>query len=466
MKHTMSSKAGEVIVEPTLHDGKSFAKTYKQSLRLSCLVFGKVRAPSASGGAPASLSLGHVMNGQYGAFGAVTLDYRKLNMMLADPSFLYRLLLEQATTIGCSVCLEFQNRKDRVKREWDLVLVHMLTVAACDAIVVWLLATCRSYGNILQFDLQNTLQKLPNNIFERSYPLREFDLQKRIHSFFYKAAELCMAGLTAGAVQGSLSNYLASKEDGRYEANENTVSFVKLNSYLCQYQVQALMHLVMVAFLGLYANMRYQLLCGYDRAMFNHFDVITVVLFFSVALRIFSMKHLLAAYICYICETFKLVSHIFDPNVGEWSYWRFCLVCPRKTCFIFWMHDFSLNIFQRVQPIVVDPATYLSRRSQIFHATEKRKTADAFKVFTGTCACVFEFGSCYEGAFAAVMLDKGKLDMSQKQFKSSPEIILLVNIATFYFFFFSSISDLSHVFSSIRRDLNFIDHTSDLGWKE
>ncbi|KAB2097308.1 hypothetical protein ES319_A01G162800v1 [Gossypium barbadense] len=26
--------------------------------------------------------------------------------------------------------------------------------------------------------------------------------------------------------------------------------------------------------------------------------------------------------------------------------------------------------------------------------------------------------------------------------------------------------DLSHVFSSVRRDLNFIDHTSDLGWKE
>ncbi|KAH7516383.1 hypothetical protein FEM48_Zijuj10G0129300 [Ziziphus jujuba var. spinosa] len=27
-------------------------------------------------------------------------------------------------------------------------------------------------------------------------------------------------------------------------------------------------------------------------------------------------------------------------------------------------------------------------------------------------------------------------------------------------------SDLSHIFSSIRRDLNFIDHTSDIGWKE
>ncbi|KAL6138272.1 hypothetical protein ACLB2K_063555 [Fragaria x ananassa] len=28
------------------------------------------------------------------------------------------------------------------------------------------------------------------------------------------------------------------------------------------------------------------------------------------------------------------------------------------------------------------------------------------------------------------------------------------------------LQDLSHIFSSVTRDLNFIDHTSDLGWKE
>lgn len=39
------------------------------------------------------------------------------------------------------------------------------------------------------------------------------------------------------------------------------------------------------AFLGLYANLRYQLLCGFDRAVVNHFDVIGVALFFSTALR-------------------------------------------------------------------------------------------------------------------------------------------------------------------------------------
>lgn len=39
------------------------------------------------------------------------------------------------------------------------------------------------------------------------------------------------------------------------------------------------------AFLGLYANLRYQLLFGFDRAVTSYFDVIGVALFFSTALR-------------------------------------------------------------------------------------------------------------------------------------------------------------------------------------
>lgn len=48
------------------------------------------------------------------------------------------------------------------------------------------------------------------------------------------------------------------------------------------------------AFLGIYANLRYQLLCGFDRAMVSHFDVIGVALFFSTAFRsafIFSLPN-------------------------------------------------------------------------------------------------------------------------------------------------------------------------------
>ncbi|KGN47925.1 protein RETICULATA-RELATED 1, chloroplastic [Cucumis sativus] len=198
-----------------------------------------------------------------------------IGRMLADPSFLYKLLLEQAATIGCAAWWEIKNRKDRIKQEWDLALINVLTVTACNAIVVWSLAPCRSYGNTFRFDLQNTLQKLPNNIFEKSYPMREFDLQKRIHSFFYKAAELCMVGITAGAAQGVLSNFLSSKKQERLSVSVPTVSTNALGYG---------------AFLGLYANLRYQLLCGFDRAMINHFDVIGVALFLSSAMRVLNVQ--------------------------------------------------------------------------------------------------------------------------------------------------------------------------------
>ncbi|KAL8160428.1 hypothetical protein V2J09_001965 [Rumex salicifolius] len=190
-----------------------------------------------------------------------------IGRMIADPAFLYRLLLEQAATIGTSVWWEVQNRKDRIKEEWDLALINVLTASACNAVVVWSLAPCRSYGNTFRFDLQNTLQKLPNNIFEKSYPLREFDLQKRVHSFFYKATELCLVGMTAGAAQGAISNLCAI-----------TVPSVSSNA------------LGYGAFLGIYANLRYQLLCGVDKVLINHFDVISVGLFISTALRLSNVQ--------------------------------------------------------------------------------------------------------------------------------------------------------------------------------
>ncbi|KAB5538108.1 hypothetical protein DKX38_015641 [Salix brachista] len=55
----------------------------------------------------------------------------------------------------------------------------------------------------------------------------------------------------------------------------------------------------------------------------------------------------------------------------------------RDLSFIDHTSDLGWKEPQRIQPIVVDPGIYLARRSQIFHATEKRSTPDGFKVFTG-----------------------------------------------------------------------------------
>ncbi|XP_042473117.1 protein RETICULATA-RELATED 1, chloroplastic-like [Zingiber officinale] len=198
-----------------------------------------------------------------------------IGRMIADPAFLLKLLLEETMTCACSVWWEFKNRKERIKQEWQLALVNVLTAMTCNGIIVWSLAPCRSYGNTFRFDLENTIQKLPNNIFENSYPMREFDLQKRIYSFFYKAAEFSLLGLAAGTIQGAISKAFAAKKEGRLSV---TIPSVSSNA------------LGYGAFLGLYANMRYQLLNGIDRTMLNHFDVLGVAIFFSTALRILNAQ--------------------------------------------------------------------------------------------------------------------------------------------------------------------------------
>ncbi|KAK4477869.1 hypothetical protein RD792_017133 [Penstemon davidsonii] len=56
----------------------------------------------------------------------------------------------------------------------------------------------------------------------------------------------------------------------------------------------------------------------------------------------------------------------------------------RDLNFIDHTSDLGWKEGQRVEPIVVDPGIYLARRTQIFHATEKRPMPDAFRVFTGS----------------------------------------------------------------------------------
>ncbi|KAG6482218.1 hypothetical protein ZIOFF_058849 [Zingiber officinale] len=194
-----------------------------------------------------------------------------IGRMIADPSFLYKLILEESVTCAYSAWWEFKNRKERIKQEWHLALLNILTVMTCNGIIVWSLAPCRSYGNTFRTDLQNSIQKLPNNIFEKDYLMREFDLQKRVYSFFYKAAEFSLLGSTARTVQSGLSNFFSSKKDERLSV---TVPSVSTNA------------LGYGAYLGFYANLRYQILNGVDRAMINHFDVLKVAFCFSTALRI------------------------------------------------------------------------------------------------------------------------------------------------------------------------------------
>mgnify|MGYP002775498148 FL=1 len=126
---------------------------------------------------------------------------------------MYKMCYEQTITVALGTWWELKHRKERIKVEWSLACLNILALCLCNAAIVWSLAPCRSYGSTFKFNLQNTIQKLPNNVFERSYAFREFDMLKRIQSVFYKAGELCLAGMLTGAVSGGLTKLATHNHD-------------------------------------------------------------------------------------------------------------------------------------------------------------------------------------------------------------------------------------------------------------
>jgi hypothetical protein len=199
-----------------------------------------------------------------------------IGRLLADPAFLYKLTLEQGFTIGYGIWWECQHRGNRIRQEWDVAAANVLTLAVCNAAICWSLAPSRSYGSTFKYEFQNTIQKLPNNVFDKSYPLREFDLPKRIYSFFYKAAELSLVGMVTGAAGAGLARLMPSSRN----QEQNSVPIPSVST-------SALSH---GAFLGVSGNVRYQLLNGAERVMQQHFNHLGVVLFCSTALRVLNIQ--------------------------------------------------------------------------------------------------------------------------------------------------------------------------------
>ncbi|KAK2971077.1 hypothetical protein RJ640_022632 [Escallonia rubra] len=89
----------------------------------------------------------------------------------------------------------------------------------------------------------------------------------------------------------------------------------------------------------------------------------------------------------------------------------------------------TLLLAQRIQPIVVDPGLYLARRTQIFHATEKRPMPDSFTVFTGICdlgeyALLNNTLSCFSGS-QWVILSRSFLEYCILGWDNLPRTLLM-----------------------------------------
>eukprot|EP00270_Netrium_digitus_P005412 TRINITY_DN1710_c0_g1_i1.p1 TRINITY_DN1710_c0_g1~~TRINITY_DN1710_c0_g1_i1.p1 ORF type:complete len:622 (-),score=207.16 TRINITY_DN1710_c0_g1_i1:239-2104(-) len=198
-----------------------------------------------------------------------------IGRMIADPAFLYKFALEQTVTIVIAAWNEVQSRGKKLKDEWEFAAANVAMAAACNAAAVWSIAPSRSYDSTARAEWRQALQKLPNNMFDKSYPLREFTLKGRVGCLFVRAAEMSLVGTAVGAVGALAQDLLLKLRQRRDPAFEPSMKPVPVGTSAQAYG----------AFLGLSANLRAQLLCGMDRAMVENLTSIPLALMGTTALR-------------------------------------------------------------------------------------------------------------------------------------------------------------------------------------
>jgi len=200
--------------------------------------------------------------------------------LMADPAFVQKMVLESTFAAAVSLWYEYRARGDKFKQELDLALINTIGLAAATGATVWLLAPTRSYGSVHKFPWQQMLEGLPNCVFDASGPLRQYTNQARVGSFFAKMAELSAVGAVMGTTTSLLSTAAVAihkKADPNFEPSVPVPSVGRSSGG-------------MAAYFALNANIRYQLLGGIDRYLFDRSNFLWTYLGISGAARFASQQ--------------------------------------------------------------------------------------------------------------------------------------------------------------------------------
>mmetsp|Transcript_32029 Transcript_32029/g.57353 ORF Transcript_32029/g.57353 Transcript_32029/m.57353 type:complete len:519 (-) Transcript_32029:153-1709(-) len=198
-----------------------------------------------------------------------------IGRLMADPAFAQKMLIEQTITAGGSLFVEWRQRGDNFVKELDYVLLNTLTLCAANAALVWTVAPNRSHGGASKLPWEGVLSGLPNNVFDKSGPLRAYSNTTRAAGFFAKAAELSAIGVLAGAAQSGLGHGLTALRQTQDKTFKPTVPVPDVARSAAG----------LGAFMGISSNVRYQLLGGVDRYLFDHSTMLWSYLAVSSALR-------------------------------------------------------------------------------------------------------------------------------------------------------------------------------------
>jgi hypothetical protein len=175
--------------------------------------------------------------------------------LMADPSFLGKLAVEQLITLGAGVAYEASARGARLSDEAELASANVLTLLASNAALVWCLAPTRSYGAAHKHAWQRAVASLPNYVFDSCGPLRQYTKLSRTSALLYKAAQLSGVGVAIGAAGGAASHLLLARRKRADPSFTPSVPIPSVGASALGYG----------AWLGLSGNIRYNLLGGADR---------------------------------------------------------------------------------------------------------------------------------------------------------------------------------------------------------
>lgn len=195
--------------------------------------------------------------------------------VMADPAFMQKVAIEQMITVVGSLYWEYRARGERFWKELDLVAIDTVTLQAANLAAVWLVSPTRSYGVPHKYDWQRMLHDLPANVFDASGPQRQYTVNARVAGLLAKAAELCAVGMLAG---GAMSGLQTAAVKLRQLADPEWTPSVEVPDFWRS-------SCGMAASLGVATNMRYQLIAGADRWLFDHGKYLASYLASSTMLR-------------------------------------------------------------------------------------------------------------------------------------------------------------------------------------
>lgn len=181
--------------------------------------------------------------------------------LLADPNFLQRLAIEESISITTTLFAQYEKRKENFFLELDYVITDTLRGAVVDFFTVWLPAPTLSFLSFDEMDISGTtdslnslLGSIPDNAFQKNPVGRNWNLNIR-------AASLLIGGLKLAGV-GFISSIAAV-------AGSNTLYALRkyLNPTLItdeKYKRSPILKTAVVysSFLGISANLRYQVIAG------------------------------------------------------------------------------------------------------------------------------------------------------------------------------------------------------------